>query len=595
MLSQGFLLSILNFLALTVPSVVGQYNPNCAYFVQYTGGYLVTERVDPLLSPGVASNHVHSITGGNGFNANLDFAATQASTCTTAEVTQDKTAYWMPTLYFHNGGKFYKVPEANNRKIYYKYGNGDCSADTTRSEFPQGFRMMTGSALQREKNDTLMGTAGNQLQWMCHDGASNPQATGFPTGFQSCNQPDVPGLAAAMRFPSCWNGEDFDIKNPLAHMAFPANADGLQGCPSTHNKARFPEIFIEYYFDISSFDHITKDYSDPNNPPWVLSDGDPTGYSFHMDFFNGWKPGALQKAMKTCIIADGGSDPDKKTGLASDACFGVAGPGIDGYQSQEAMNKCTLASIVTPVEDIGLSGNALNALPGCNPIQSTQPATIHDPSSCGAATAVSGGSAPAPEESYSSPASSATAVNSNPASPSAVAPAANTPSSVAAPEKLATTTSSSSPSSPSSTSSSSSPSSITVNSTSGTTESWIYAGCYTDLTPSRSTRSLANWGTGSTSTLCAQNCYSAGYTIAGTEYGTQCFCGNQIVSSSKIGDGECDTPCAGDGGKKEICGGASRLSVWAKEGVNVLGKRSGSGKERHLSRHVRRHVERGSW
>lgn len=36
--------------------------------------------------------------------------------------------------------------------------------------------------------------------------------------------------------------------------------------------------------DISSFDNNPKDYSDPNNPPWVLADGDPTGFSFHMDF-----------------------------------------------------------------------------------------------------------------------------------------------------------------------------------------------------------------------------------------------------------------------------------------------------------------------
>lgn len=120
--SSQFLSSALALLASIIPSVVGQYNPNCAYFVQYTGGYLATERVDPLLSPGVASNHVHSITGGNGFKANMTFADTQASTCSTAEVSQDKSNYWMPVLYFHNEGKFYKVPEANNRKIYYKYG-----------------------------------------------------------------------------------------------------------------------------------------------------------------------------------------------------------------------------------------------------------------------------------------------------------------------------------------------------------------------------------------------------------------------------------------------------------------------------------------
>ena len=270
-------------LAFIAAPAVAQYNPTCAFFVQYTGGSLAIERVDPLLSPGVASNHVHSVTGANGFSADMSFQDTQDSTCTTLPVSQDKSNYWMPTPYFHNNGQFTRVPEAYNRKIYYKYGNSKCQYDD-RSEFPQGFRMMTGSATQREMNETMMGVGGNQLQWVCHDGGSNPSATGFPTGFQSCNDEYVPGLASTMRFPSCWNGEDFDLNNPMAHMAFPTNADGIAGCPAPWNKARFAEIMIEYYLDVSQFDSIQKDYSDPNNAPWVLSDGDPTGYSMHMDF-----------------------------------------------------------------------------------------------------------------------------------------------------------------------------------------------------------------------------------------------------------------------------------------------------------------------
>lgn len=580
MYSNHLISSALTLLALTTPLVVGQYNPNCAYFVQYTGGYLVTERVDPLLSPGVASNHVHSITGGNGFKANMTFEDTQDSTCTTVEVTQDLSNYWMPALYFNNNGKFYKVPEANTRKIYYKYGNNDCSADASRSEFPQGFRMMTGSAIQREKNDTMMGSAGNQMQWVCHDGASNPTATGFPTGFQSCNDKYISGLAASMRFPSCWNGNDFDIANPLAHMAFPTNADGMAGCPTPFNKARFPEIFIEYYLDISSFDHITKDYNDPKNPPWVLADGDGTGFSFHMDFINGWKPGTLQKAMKTCAIADGGSDPTKKTGLASDACFGVASSGVDGYQTSDTMKKCTLGQVVSPAEDIGLTGTALDALPGCNPIQITQPATIHPPSSCGAATGVVGGSAPGPAESQSAIAYNSqpsTAVSGNPTASSASA-------SLPANEDVAISPASSPSASPSEgpapSSSDVSPSSVSVKDTSGSSETWTYQGCFTDLVPDRNTRSLASWGKGQSSGDCANYCFSAGYSIAGTESGAQCFCGKTMASTTKVDDSECNQACKGDA--TETCGGASRLSVYAKPGTTLTKRNS------HLHRHVAR-------
>ena len=102
-----------------------------------------------------------------------------------------------------------------------------------------------------------------------------------------------------MRFPSCWNGDNFTATDPLGHMAFPTNADGLAGCPAPHNKVHFPKIFIEYHLDTSQFEDIVKDYSDPNNPPWVLADGDPIGYSFYMDFIGTlW---ASASSLKACM------------------------------------------------------------------------------------------------------------------------------------------------------------------------------------------------------------------------------------------------------------------------------------------------------
>ena len=48
--------------------------------------------------------------------------------------------------------------------------------------------------------------------------------------------------------------------------------------------------------------------------------------------------------------------------------------------------------------------------------------------------------------------------------------------------------------------------------------------------------------------------------MAGTEYGGQCFCGNQLVGSSKVDESKCSMPCDGIAG--QICGGSSVLSVW---------------------------------
>ena len=274
--------SALGLLATLAAPIVAQES---SYFVMYSSKPLVVERLDPLLSAGTVSNHAHSVIGGNGFAATMDFAQTQKATCGTVAVKADKSNYSMPSLYYkspHNG-TFFRAPETNNMRIYYKFGTGSNGPDLERSEFPQDFRMITGNAMLRS-DDGSMGTGGNQLNWMCHDGGNNPRATGFPK-FTNC---DNMGLAATIRFPSCWNGQAFNPAKPQAHMAFPINKDGMAGCLAPFNVKRFPEIMIEYWVDISQF---TGDYG-INDNPFVLAPGDNTGYAFHADFVSHLQYGA---------------------------------------------------------------------------------------------------------------------------------------------------------------------------------------------------------------------------------------------------------------------------------------------------------------
>jgi hypothetical protein len=251
-----------------------------AYFVLEGGGMpLVIERLDPILSPGQVSNHVHSIVGANSFASTMDYAQTQKATCSTVSPIVDKSVYWMPNLYFHdpNNGSFIRVPEQPYHKIYYKYGQGDGTYDKDITEFPQEFRMIAGNAFLRAENDTMMSPYGTELGWFCHGGNGHPDigAVGFPTGFTACPN----GFAAAITMPSCWNGQPFDIKNPSAHMAYPI-ADGLVGCPAPWNVKRFPQIFVEYWLNIDTFDGLYT----ADQQPFVLSMGDPTGFGFHVDF-----------------------------------------------------------------------------------------------------------------------------------------------------------------------------------------------------------------------------------------------------------------------------------------------------------------------
>jgi hypothetical protein len=72
-----------------------------------------------------------------------------------------------------------------------------------------------------------------------------------------------------------------------------------------------------------------------------------------------------------------------------------------------------------------------------------------------------------------------------------------------------------------------------------------YAGCYTDQTP-LSLAYEAYDKTTNTVELCTTTCDAAGYTIAGLEYGSQCFCGNTLgYMAIKDVDQGCTTACAG--------------------------------------------------
>ncbi|KAM7218343.1 WSC domain containing protein [Rhypophila decipiens] len=60
---------------------------------------------------------------------------------------------------------------------------------------------------------------------------------------------------------------------------------------------------------------------------------------------------------------------------------------------------------------------------------------------------------------------------------------------------------------------------------------------------------------------CGNFCIDSGYTGFGLEYGSECYCGNELAKSSKICDAkECNMECSGKEG--EVCGGRDTLSLY---------------------------------
>jgi hypothetical protein len=61
---------------------------------------LTIQRSDPIVSPGVASGHIHIITGGTAFQRTMGPNTATNAKATTCDKTLDKSNYWIPQLYY---------------------------------------------------------------------------------------------------------------------------------------------------------------------------------------------------------------------------------------------------------------------------------------------------------------------------------------------------------------------------------------------------------------------------------------------------------------------------------------------------------------
>ncbi len=59
---------------------------------------------------------------------------------------------------------------------------------------------------------------------------------------------------------------------------------------------------------------------------------------------------------------------------------------------------------------------------------------------------------------------------------------------------------------------------------------------------------------------CRSTCASKGFTFAGVQYKTHCFCDNTVGTYGRISTANCNTRCAGNLG--ELCGGGYANGVW---------------------------------
>ncbi|KAK3332639.1 hypothetical protein B0T19DRAFT_416161 [Cercophora scortea] len=225
----------------------------------------------------------------------------------------------------------------------------DYRACKTLTPFPAGFRMIAGDQTRRSYNASI--PAHRAVGFVCLLTNGQTGVASFP-GFP--NRTCDGGLQIRIRFPSCWDGVNLggeEGSDHKSHVAYPSMVDnGI--CPPTH-PVRIPALLYEMTWAVDRFNAFRSE--EDGDQPFVLSQGDPTGYGYHADFFNGWDVDVLGAALRdpTCANASGGHidqcetfRPFLQNNTVQNMCLGIE------------------AKVKEPMFGV------LDALPGCNPIQS---------------------------------------------------------------------------------------------------------------------------------------------------------------------------------------------------------------------------------
>ncbi|KAK1148182.1 hypothetical protein N8T08_010827 [Aspergillus melleus] len=308
---------------------------------------LVQQRADPIMSPGEVAGHVHTISGGNGFKFDMNYDDARNSDCSSCPIKQDLSNYWTPKLYYHaENGSFISVPQIGDQwentggmNVYYFQRGGPNQEEI--KAFPKDFRMVAGDPFKRSFDDDA---ASQAVSFVCLDynAEPKPETNELPT--ENC--PD--GLRVQVFFPSCWDGENLDSDDHKSHVAYPEGSFNDGTCPESH-----PVHLVSIFYEVLWNTGVFADQWYGDSQPFVLANGDPTGYGFHGDFINGWDVDVLQTAIDKCLNLSGNLED----------CVDENGTPVFEFFSDEECQACSVPNLVD--EDIdGIFEN----LPGCNPL-----------------------------------------------------------------------------------------------------------------------------------------------------------------------------------------------------------------------------------
>ncbi|KAJ7229668.1 glyoxal oxidase N-terminus-domain-containing protein [Mycena haematopus] len=92
-------------------------------------------------------------------------------------------------------------------------------------------------------------------------------------------------------------------------------------------------------------------------------------------------------------------------------------------------------------------------------------------------------------------------------------------------------------------------------------EPWAYVGCFVDNANGR-ILTVENDNVNLTMESCVATCDAQNFTIAGGEFATQCFCGNELIDgATPAAESDCNLGCGGN--LTQACGAGNRLSIYS--------------------------------
>lgn len=289
-------------------------DPNGSFRLICTPGQLAY--ADPVVSPGVVSEHLHQFVGNVDTDANSTYATLRAhgqSTCQNVNAGPvNRSSYWLPAMLNGIGG----VVKPDYWHLYYKRlpkdnpvctaaPGGACVAIPNGLKYVIGYNMANMSGGVLDPNGDFYWSS----YWSCF---SSDLTTTKATGWQYrtlqalmdshlCQVGDIARLH--LEGPECWDGKNVDSADHRSHLSFMRTSrPGFSSytCDDAHPYLT-PKVggFLDYTIDqqfvdgkwLFSSDQMMRDMGHP-----VVA-----GETFHFDYLEAWSPTIKDRWTSNCF------------------------------------------------------------------------------------------------------------------------------------------------------------------------------------------------------------------------------------------------------------------------------------------------------